>query len=305
MSKILVVGSLNMDLVINTPKMPSLGETVLGRDFMTVPGGKGANQAVAIAKLGGEVRMIGCVGGDTFGNALIANLNDNNVDTKNIKIVESSPTGIAIIVVYDGDNFIIVDPGANQYLTPKIVDEYEPLIKESFLLVIQLEIPLPTVERAISLAKRHNVKVLLNPAPACPLSDSLLSMVDILIPNESECRSITGVHIKNANDAKTAAKYLLSRGISQLIITLGADGVIYNKADEIIYKPAHKVKVVDTTAAGDSFTAAIACAVSQNKSIDEAIEFANAVGGITVTKMGAQTSLPFLYEVIEFMKFNP
>lgn len=302
MHKITVIGSLNMDLVVNTPKVPSIGETLLGSGFMTVPGGKGANQAVAAARLGGQVSMIGCVGNDIFGKDLIKNLQDNRVDVKSVKIVDESSTGVAMIVVENGDNFIIVDPGANFRITPQMIDSIEMLIKSSYIIMLQLEIPYDIVDYAVNMAYQNNVKVLLNPAPARRLSDELLSKVDIFTPNELECEMITGIPIKSVEDAKTAVEYLRNKGIGNVIITMGKNGVVYNSGDSIIHKPVPKVKVMDTTAAGDSFSGAVAVALTESESIDEAVDFGNKVGTLTVMKKGAQISLPSRLDVDEFEK---
>lgn len=301
MQKITVIGSLNIDLVVNTPRVPVLGETILGSGFFTAPGGKGANQAVAAARLGGHVSMVGCVGNDIFGKNLLRNLTDNNVDIENVKVIENAPTGVAMITIKDGDNFIIVDPGANSALTPAMVNELEAQIKESFIVVIQLEIPFETVETAIKLAHKYGTKVLLNPAPARALSDELLKNIDIITPNEKECELITGLPIETIDAAKTATRFLMQKGIPQVIITMGSGGVVYNSENKICHKPTHKVTVVDTTAAGDSFTGAIAVALSEGNSIDEAVDFANIVGALTVTKSGAQRSLPISVDVDEFV----
>lgn len=302
MGKITVVGSLNMDLVINTPKVPVMGETVLGSSFMTVPGGKGANQAVAAAKLGGNVSMIGCVGGDIFGKDLIGNLIVNRVDISNVKVLDGHSTGVAMIVIKDGNNSIIVDPGANSQIGVQMIEDLEDIIAKSDMVVVQLEIPLETVEKAITIAKKHQVKVLLNPAPARPLHDQLLSMVDIFTPNESECEIITGMPVKSIENAKEAVAFLNTKGIPIVIITMGGKGAVYNNQKEIIHKPVPEVKVVDTTAAGDSFSGAIAVALSGGRSLDEAIDFANIVGTLTVTRKGAQSSLPSLKDVDAFKK---
>ena len=297
MSKITVVGSLNMDISITVPKIPDLGETVIGDGLMLCPGGKGANQAVAAAKLGGKVSMIGCVGNDAHGKSLLNNLSVNNVDIDSVKVLDDIPSGLALIGIYDGDNMIFVYPGANSHITPEIIEANEELIKDSSLMVLQLEIPMETVEFAVSLSKKYKVKVLLDPAPARQLSDKLLSQVDILTPNQNECEIITGKKIEDIDDVKKAISVIKDMGVKQVIVTMGSEGVIYNRQNEIIYKPAQKVKVVDTTAAGDSFNGALAVALSQGKSLDEAIDFANIVGSLTVTKKGAQPSLPTIEDV--------
>jgi len=301
LKKIVVIGSLNMDLVVNTPRIPALGETVLGSGFFTAPGGKGANQAVAAARLGGSVSIVGCVGDDIFGKELKQNLLVNDVDIINVKVIENTPTGVAMITVKDGDNFIIVDPGANFCLTTDIIDELEDLIKDSFLVVIQLEIPFETVERAVESAHKHGVKVLLNPAPARALPDDLLEKIDIITPNEKECELITGLPVRNIDDAKAAVSFLMQKGIPQVVITMGSAGAVYNNGSKIMHKSAVKVKAVDTTAAGDSFSGAISVALTEGKSIDKAIDFANLVGALTVTKKGAQLSLPMRKNVDEMI----
>ena len=300
MGGILVIGSLNMDLVVTTPKVPVMGETILGSGFFTTPGGKGANQAVAAARLGGQVSMIGCVGSDLFGRDHMGNLKVNNVNTDNIAIIDNCSTGVAVIVIKDGDNFIIVDPGANSMLSPEMAGAFEKVISTSDIVILQLEIPLDTVEKVVEIARKHKVKILLNPAPARKLSDHLLSMIDILTPNESECEYITGISINSIEDAKKAAIDLLNRGVVQAVITLGGKGVVYNNGKEIIHKPVPDVKVVDTTAAGDSFSGALAVSLSRGDNIDDAIDFANMVGTLTVTKKGAQASLPTLEDVMKF-----
>ncbi|MGI6113772.1 MAG: ribokinase [Mahellales bacterium] len=300
MCKITVVGSLNMDMSLTIPKVPVVGETVIGDGLMVCPGGKGANQAVAAVRLGGKVSMIGCVGNDAHGRSLLNNLSANNVDIDNVKILDDTPSGLAMIGIYNGDNMILVYPGANSRVTPDIIDSNEELIKNSSMLVLQLEIPMETVEYAVKISKKHNVKVLLNPAPAKQLAGELLAGVDIITPNQSECEVITGIKVNNINDAKKAISVIKEMGVGQVIVTMGSQGVVYNNADEIIYKPAHKVKVVDTTAAGDSFNGALAVALSQGKSVDKAIDFANIVGALTVTKKGAQPSLPTIEDVESF-----
>ncbi len=298
--KITVVGSLNMDLVITTPKIPQIGETLLGSGFMTAPGGKGANQAVAAAKLGGEVTMLGSVGDDLFGRDLVDNLSRHGVDVSRIEVTGDNPTGIAVILIKDGNNCIIVDPGANSSLTAERVAFSRSVIEDSALILVQLEIPLESVQAAIYLAKRQGVKVILNPAPARVLDDQLLKMVDILTPNESECELITGIRPDSEESAREAVNYLKAKGIPQIIITLGSKGVVYNSGERIIHKPVPKVEAVDTTAAGDSFSGALAVALSEGKTIDEAVDFANSVGTLTVMKQGAQSSLPTLEEVLAF-----
>ena len=302
MPEITVIGSLNMDLAINAPRVPVMGETILGSGFMTAPGGKGANQAVAAARLGGDVTMIGCVGDDIFGRNLVENLKSNGVETRHIKTLRGFPTGVAVILIKDGNNCIIVDPGANGKLRFEDIEGFEEIISRSRIAVLQLEIPLDTVERAIRAAKKHNVEVLLNPAPAVKLSDELLSMVDLLTPNETECEIITGMPIKNVEDAKKAVACLNGKGIKTVAVTMGGNGVVYNDGSKIMHKPVPEVKAVDTTAAGDAFSGALAVSIAQGKDINEATDFANIVGTLTVTKKGAQDSLPSLEDVEKFAR---
>jgi ribokinase len=300
-NKILVIGSLNMDLVISTARVPVMGETILGNGFMTVEGGKGANQAVAAAKLGGLVAMAGCVGNDVFGRELTNNLQRNRVDTKYIRMVDGVSTGIAVIVVKEGNNFIIVDPAANYQVTTSSIAALENIIKDSSFLVLQLEIPLETVDAAIRIAKRHNVRVVLNPAPAVELTEELLSNVELLILNETESQIITGVTVNEIGDAAKVIDYIRNIGVKQVVVTLGGNGAVYNREDAIVHLPVPTVEIVDTTAAGDSFIGATVVALSQGKSIDEAIQYANIVGTLTVTRKGAQISLPDQKEVEAFL----
>jgi ribokinase len=302
MAGILVIGSLNMDLVIETPTTPVFGETVFGSGFLIAPGGKGANQAVAAARLGAEVAMVGCIGNDTFGHDLLANLKTNRVEVQGIQTLEDIPTGVAVIVVKEGNNFIIVNSGANYSLTPRMVEANEPLIKASSILILQFEVPVECVERAIHIAKRYDTRVLLNPAPAKKLPEETLAKVDIITPNEFECEAITGRPVKSIADAQEALGYFTSRGVKQVLITLGSQGVVYNRANQIVHNPACPVETVDTTAAGDAFSAAIAVAFSEGMDVDSAVDFGNAVGALTVTRRGAQPSLPTRPEVNHFLE---
>lgn len=301
MKRICVIGSLNMDLVINTPRVPAMGETIHGHGFFTAPGGKGANQAVAASRLGGDVMMIGCLGEDIFGKTLLDNLAANGVDTSHIAKVSGVPTGIAVITVCGGDNCIILNSGANYSITNEQIESLENVIKESKILLLQLEIPLEVVEKSVDIARKKGVRVLLNPAPAVKLTDELLGKIDILTPNESECEILTGLPVKTVEDAGKAITYLLNKGVRQVVVTMGGKGVVYNSSDKIVHKPVPKVQVVDTTAAGDSFTGALSVALTSGKDMDEAVDFANAVGTLTVTRKGAQTSLPTLDEVENYM----
>jgi len=304
MSEILVIGSLNMDLVVATQKIPRIGETVLGSGFSTVPGGKGANQAVAAARLGAHVDMIGCVGEDLFGKELISNLKANGVGVECVKEIKDVPTGIAMIVINEGNNFIIVDPGANFEVSCEFIKQYEYKIKQSDIIVIQLEIPLETVKTAVNIAFEHRKKIILNPAPAQQLPDDILNKITLLTPNETECEILTGIRINTTDDAAKAIQYLMNKGVKQVVVTMGSKGAVYNIGNRIVNKPARKVEAVDTTAAGDSFTAALAVGMSRELDFEQSVEFANVVGSLTVTKKGAQSSLPYIDEVMEIYLAN-
>jgi len=295
-AKIVVLGSINVDLVIQSPKPPRMGETVMGKGFITVAGGKGANQGVAVARLlcaGETAAFIGAVGADDFGPLMKNNLAVNGLDVSQVKTVENCATGTAVIVVHDGDNFIVLDSGANAEITPADVARAEDVIKEADILITQLEVPLETARAALALAKKHGVKTLLNPAPAQALDAELLANVDIITPNETECETLTGINADTIEGGKQGVAALLALGVKQAIVTLGGNGAVFNDDGEIVHMPGVKAKaVVDTTAAGDSFTGAVAVALTEGKSIREAVAFANRVGAITVATMGAQPSLP-------------
>lgn len=298
---ITVVGSLNMDLVTKVKVMPRVGETLIGKDYKQIPGGKGANQADAIAKLKDKVYMIGRVGDDGFGSDLIQSLSRDGVDISYIKRSKAASTGIAVIMVNDnGDNSIVVIPGANFDLTPKDIDEALHAIEESEIVVSQLEIPIDTVRHALKRAKKLGKYTILNPAPAIKLDDELIRYVDLLTPNETELEVLSGVKIETEQDILTGARVMIDKGVKELVVTLGEKGSLHvNEKGSKLYE-AYKVSPVDTTAAGDSFTAGIAVALSEGKLMDEAIKFASKVGALTVTKEGAQSSLPTREEVKEF-----
>jgi ribokinase len=290
---ILVVGSLNMDLVVRAPRHPQPGETLLGGDFATFPGGKGANQAVAAARLGAPVRMIGRVGVDAFGDALLATLAADGVDTAHISRDHKAATGVALITVNaEGQNTIVVASGANFRVTPEDVSSAEADFESAAVVVAQLECPLPAVGRAVKLARAHGAQVVLNPAPAPPpplrsLPPELLAGVDYLIPNQNELALLTGL-----DDVREAARALRASGVRCVVVTLGEAGVlVLDEAGEVAL-PAHSVQVADTTAAGDAFVGAFATALLQGRSAREAARWGNAAGAAAVTRAGAQPSLP-------------
>ena len=294
---LLVVGSLNMDMVVNVARHPQIGETILGGKFSTFPGGKGANQAVAAARMGGAVTMIGCVGQDGFGEELRASAARDGIDVQYVYVDEKTATGIALITVDDlGQNTIVVASGANLALTPERLFASKQAFATADVLVAQLESPLETVSEALSLAAENRLKVVLNPAPARPLSAEFLSKVDYFIPNEREAMQVVG-----AETLEAAINQLLGMGVRNLIITLGEKGVLVVTADGRKQIPSYPVKAVDTVAAGDAFVGAFATGISEGLNIDDAVKYGNAAAAISVTRHGAQPSLPLRKEASEFL----
>ncbi|MGB4675938.1 MAG: ribokinase [Aggregatilineales bacterium] len=290
---VVVVGSLNMDLVVRAPRIPAPGETLLGGEFHTVPGGKGANQAVAAARLGARVSMVGRLGADDFATQLLANLEADGIDHSAVIQDASTTTGVALIVVADdGQNSIVVASGANMQVTPGDVDAAAETIAAADVLLLQLEIPLDAVQRAAEIAHEHGVPVVLNPAPARDLPADLLSRVDVLIPNESETALLTGLPVDTRAELEAAARTLLGRGVGTAILTLGARGAMLATGSSVELIPTFEVQPVDTTAAGDAFVAGFSVALAEGKPVAEAVRWGNAAGALAVTRMGAQTSLP-------------
>lgn len=300
MKNILVVGSINMDLVIKTDRMPELGETLTGSGFATNPGGKGANQAVAASRLGAEVRMIGAVGSDTYGETMKKVLTENGVSCDGVRSMDTT-TGIAVITVCRGDNCILLDKGANERVTPEYVGGYEELFIWADFVIFQLEIPQESILAAARLAKKHGANVVLNPAPAQPLDSELLSLTDILVPNEHEAALILDTVIRTPQQEEDAVRKLLDLGIEHAVITLGSRGCIFNDETGIRRQAAYHVDAVDTTAAGDSFIAALCVGLSHGLPFSGSVSYASAVSALAVTKEGAIPSLPFASEVREFM----
>lgn len=294
---ILVVGSLNMDLVVRTIRHPQIGETVIGHDFRTYPGGKGANQAVAVARLGCPVKMIGRVGTDAFGQDLVSVITADQVDHSYVLRDEQTATGVAFVTVDDdGQNTIVVASGANAHLSAEDINAAEGAFVGASLLLIQLEVPLSAVERAIDLARQNGAQIVLNPAPAQLLESDLLEQVDFLIPNQTELALLAGQESTSAS-----IDVLRSMGVKRLVVTLGESGVLVIDNDGREHIPAHKVPVVDTTAAGDAFAGAFAVALNEGLSIKEAAEWGNAAGALAVTRPGAQPSLPTRQELLSFL----
>lgn len=316
-ARIVVIGSTNTDMVVKVPRIPAPGETILGGTFTMVPGGKGANQALAAARLGAEVTFVGCVGEDDFGRSSLLNLRREGVDLQFCQRTAGVPSGVALIAVDDaGQNAIVVAPGANNALTPDMVNDARPAIEAADVLVLQCEIPLETVEHAARVAKDAGTLVVLNPAPACALPASLLELVDVLTPNESEAQAIVTQSDQATLDEESAlAASLLERGVRLLVLTLGARGCLAaTLADGIpVFHtvPAFPVKAVDATAAGDCFTAALATALAERGFRDlnnvrptelaAALSFATAAAALSVTRLGAQPSLPYRHEVLAFL----
>jgi ribokinase len=277
-----------MDLVVRVPHSPKAGETVLGGDFETFPGGKGANQAVAAARMGGEVTMVGRVGVDNFGDTLIQGLVEDSIKTSYVIKDTEKATGVAMIAVAaDGENLIVVASGANYEVSPEDVANTREIMRDTDLLLVQLECPLDAVTAAADLAKAYDIPVVLNPAPAQPLSKALLSNVDVLTPNETELMQLSG-----ENNLDKAIQKVLSWGVKNLVITLGANGarVVTDEIDQHI--PAHEITAVDTTAAGDAFNGAMAVALAEGKPLLEAVQYGMAAGALAATRPGAQPSLP-------------
>ena len=300
MGKIVVVGSINMDLVVRAPRIPAPGETIIGSELLENPGGKGANQCAAMAKLGGRVTMIGAVGSDTYGDYMKNNLTSLGVDTSGILVKEGVHSGIALITVDDqGQNNIVVIPGANGKLNKLDIDYLDSLFEDVTILVLQMEISMETLVHIIEKAYSLGIKILLNPAPAMRLDPNLYSLIDFLIPNESELGILSGIPCETLSEIEQAGKVMLGLGVKNLIVTMGSEGAVYmnNKVDQIHHYEARKVTPVDTTAAGDSFVGGFAIKIAEGHNVHEAIEFATKVAAITVCRKGAIASIPHLEEI--------
>lgn len=298
-NKIVVLGSCNTDMVVKSSRLPVPGETILGGTFMMNPGGKGANQAVAAARLGGNVTFVTKTGNDLFGRQSIELYNDENINTEFISSDPDLPSGVALITVDgEGENCIVVASGANGSLSPADVKDSEKEIASADILLMQLEVPIETVEYAAKMAKKNGVKVILNPAPAQSLSNDLLSNIHMIIPNETEAEIISGIKVTDVESAKKAADMICSKGVDIVVITMGSAGALIKEGNQYHQIPALRVKAVDTTAAGDTFCGAISVALSEGKSLVDAIKFANQCSAITVTRMGAQASIPYRKEVL-------
>lgn len=301
--RIVVVGSSNMDLVVKSARIPAVGETILGGDFLMVPGGKGANQAVAAAKLGAEVRFVAKLGEDLFGEQSLNNLTAEGVSLEYISRSCKKPSGVALITVdQEGNNVIVVAPGANDELSVSDVENARKAIASAGALVAQLEVPLEAVRHAGRLAKECGVPFVLDPAPARELDAEFLKSVDVLTPNETEAQILTGVEVTDDASARKAASNLLERGAGAVILTMGARGYLLAVQEGAEFVGAIRVDAVDATAAGDAFTGSLALGLARGEGIADAALFANHVAALSVTRMGAQSSMPSTEEMESFMK---
>jgi ribokinase len=296
--KIVVVGSANTDMVVKTERIPGPGETVIGGEFMMAAGGKGANQAVAAARLGARVTLVGCLGRDVFGDQALAGYRQEGIDTSLLVRDADAASGVALIFVdAQGENSIAVASGANARLTPAHVECARSAIAAADVLLVQLEVPLPAVQRAVELAHDAGVRVILNPAPAKRIDPGLLAKVTIATPNEHEIRAVVG-----EEERRAAIERMLIAGTGAVLVTLGPQGVLWATKEGQRSVPAFRVNAVDTTAAGDAFNGGLACALGRGLDMADAIRYANGVAALSVTRMGAQPSLPTASEVDAFLR---
>ncbi len=302
MNDLVVLGSVNADHVLQVPSFPRPGETLHGRNYQVIPGGKGANQAVAAARLNADIGFIACVGDDAFGLNIRESFQQDGMEISGVKVEAGCPTGIAMIQVSDsGENSICISAEANAKLTAESLESELERIRAAKYLLMQLETPLDGVVKAALVAKDAKTKVILNPAPARPLPDQLLSCVDIITPNETEAESLTGIAVTDDQSAQQASNLLHDKGIETVMITLGAKGVWLSQQKQGILIPGYKVNATDTTAAGDTFNGAFVTGLLEAMTLESAIKFAHAAAAISVTRFGAQTSIPNREEVEKFL----
>lgn len=300
--KLVVLGSINADHILNIKQFPKPGETVIGEQYSVAFGGKGANQAVAASRCGADTTFIACVGDDDTGIKVRKQLASDGINIVPVEAIAETSTGVALIFVNaEGENVIGINAGANNAVTPEYLNRYQQHIIDASALLMQLESPLDTVMAAALLAKEHQTKVILNPAPACELSDDLLSLVDIITPNETEAECLTGIPVKDNAGAAQAAQVLHNKGIATVIITLGSKGVWLSQQGEGKQVAGFRVKAVDTIAAGDTFNGALVTALLEGKGMDCAVRFSHAAAAIAVTRPGAQPSVPWRHEVDDFL----
>ena len=297
MKKIIVVGSSNVDLTVRVRRLPLPGETIRGATLLRTNGGKGANQAVAAARLGADVVFITCLGNDASGGMLSAQFAADGIDTSCIKL-SATPTGTALIFVDDNaENCIAVAPGSNNDLLPADIDAARSTMEGASYLLVQLVIPMPTVVRAVELAHSLGIKTIMNPAPMNPVPEELFSRIWLITPNQTEAEQLTGVHVESEDDAARAAEVLFAKGIKNVIVTMGSKGSLVCTPEALEFVPSRKVKAIDTTGAGDVYNGALVAALSQGKSLIEAARVATLASSIAVTRMGAQTSAPYANEI--------
>lgn len=300
---LVVLGSVNADHILQVESFPRPGETVTGRGYRVVPGGKGANQAVAAARLGAETAFIACVGDDDFGRRMLDAFAAEGMETQGVMAMDGMPTGVAIIYVAEsGENSIGISAEANACLTPERLHSHLDLIRGGSALLMQLETPIETIEIAAAVAKKAGVPVVLNPAPARPLPDSLLAGLAMITPNETEAEVLTGIHVKGEDSAAEAAAHLHGKGVETVLITLGSKGAYVSSKGRGALVPGYAVDAVDTTAAGDTFNGALMAALQEGKDLPEAIAFAHAAAALSVMRLGAQTSIPTRTETYEFYR---
>ena len=296
--KIVVVGSCNTDMVIKADRLPVPGETILGGTFFMNPGGKGANQAVAAARMGGNVTLISKTGNDVFGKQSVSLYNSENIKTDFIYSDPKRPSGVALITVdSNGENCIVVASGANASLCPADIDTASAEIESSDLILMQLEIPIDTVEYVAEMANKKGIKVILNPAPARALSEQLLKNLYIIIPNKNEAEILSGIKVCDIESARKAADIISAKGVDIVVITLGSQGAVIKEYDEYHFVEATKVDAIDTTAAGDTFCGAVCVGLSEGRTILESVKMAARAAALTVTRMGAQASIPYRNEL--------
>ena len=300
MNKIIVIGSSNTDMVVRSERLPRAGESVIGGNFMMAGGGKGANQAVAVARMGHRVLFIAAVGNDIFGNAAIEGYKNFGIDTSHI-IRKDEPSGVALIMVDGaGQNSISVALGANNSLSPEDIMPALEQIAAGDIVLLQLEIPMATVDACVEIASTKGAKVILNPAPAAIVSDTTLSKLYLITPNQTEAQTLTGIEVTDTNTAELAAQKLVSQGVERVVITMGSQGAYLYQDGKGVMIPAHKVEAVDTTAAGDVYNGALCAALAEGTPLIEALHFAAKASAISVTRAGAQPSIPTRAEVDNF-----
>jgi ribokinase len=304
--RILVMGSSNVDLILRVPRFHNPGETITGENLVTAFGGKGANQAIAARRLGGEVLFLTKLGNDSFGESYRKYLTGNGLPPRFLLQDKKLPTGVAAIeLIPGGENRIIVSPGANGSLSVKDLQKHHAAWRRVGVFVVQLEIPVNTAQEGLLLARKNGSLTILNPAPAIPLPAKVLSLVDFLVPNEWEAQSLSGIKMKGKKDLPRIGQKLLDRGVKNVVITLGAQGLYFKNRNEEIWMDAFRVEAVDTTAAGDAFMGALAWGLAAEKSIGEALKMANAAGALAATRLGAQPSLPNRRELERFLGKHP